>query len=147
MLMKDEKDILSFEDTEIPKWNDDQRSYELVNAVRKGISYKSFDKLAKRVPFLAKEWARFLNISTKTLERHKEEQRDFKPVQGEKIVLIYQLISYGYEVFEDWDNFFYWIKEKNIALGNEKPMDLFDTNIGIDIVKKELGRIEQGILA
>lgn len=140
-------DILSFEDTEIPKWNDDQRSYELVNAVRKGISYKSFDKLAKRVPFLAKEWARFLNISTKTLERHKEEQRDFKPVQGEKIVLIYQLISYGYEVFEDWDNFFYWIKEKNIALGNEKPMDLFDTNIGIDIVKKELGRIEHGILA
>ncbi len=140
-------EILSFEDVGTPKWNDDQRAYELVNAVRKGISYKSFDKLTKRVPFLAKEWARFLNISTKTLERHKEEQRDFKPVQGEKIVLIYQLMLYGYEVFEDWDNFFHWIKERNVALGNEKPMNLLDTNIGIDIIKKELGRIEHGILA
>lgn len=140
-------EYLTLKGNEMPKWNDDQRSYELVRAVRNGISYRAFDKLAKQAPFLAKEWAGFLNISTKTLERHKEEKRDFKPVQGEKIVSIYQLMNYGFEVFEDWDNFFYWMKEKNIALGNERPMDLLDTNIGIDIVKKELGRIEHGILA
>jgi len=131
----------------LPKWNDDLRSYELVRAVRNGISYQSFEALRVKVPFLAKEWAGFLNISTKTLERHKEERRDFKPVQSEKIISIYQLLNYGFEVFEDWDNLFLWIKEKNIALGNERPIDLLDTNIGVDIVKKELGRIEHGILA
>lgn len=128
-------------------WNDDQNPFDLVRAVRKGISYTFFENLTRKIPFLAKEWAGFLNISTKTLERHKEEKKDFKPVQGEKIVAISQLLNYGFEVFEDWDNFFYWLRERNIALGNERPVDLLDTNIGIDIVKKELGRIEHGILA
>jgi putative toxin-antitoxin system antitoxin component (TIGR02293 family) len=137
----------SFEWGNLPKWNDDRRSYELVRAVRNGISYQSFETLMEKAPFLAKEWAGFLNISTKTLERHKEERRDFKPVQSEKIIAIYQLLNYGFEVFEDWDNLFHWIKEKNIALGNERLIDLLDTNIGVDIVKKELGRIEHGILA
>ena len=131
----------------MPKWNDDQNSFDLLRAVRSGISYKIFENLSNKIPFLAKDWAAFLNISTKTLERYKEEEKDFKPVQGEKIVSIYQLMNYGFEVFEDWDNFFNWMKEKSIALGNERPMDLLDTNIGIDIVKKELGHIDHGIFA
>lgn len=115
--MKDEEP-LAIPYGSISNDNDGHGAFNLVRALRKGITYSFFEKLTDKIPFLAKEWAGFLNISTKTLERHKEEKRDFKPVQSEKIIAIYQLLNYGFEVFEDWDNFFHWMRERNIALGN-----------------------------
>ncbi len=57
------------------------------------------------------------------------------------------LNKYGIEVFGKQDNFNVWLNTKNIALGGIKPKELLDSSFGIQILKDELTRIEQGILA
>jgi putative toxin-antitoxin system antitoxin component (TIGR02293 family) len=128
-------------------WNNDQRSYTLIKLVREGIPYSEFTKITNLVPFTSKEWATYLNISTRTLERHRDENKTFRQEQSERIVAIYQLLNYGISVFEYHQGFFDWLNAKSIALGGVKPKELLDTSIGIGMVKDELGRLEHGILA
>lgn len=128
-------------------WNDDQRSYILIKMVREGIPYHDFLAVSSLSPFTLKEWANFLNVSTRTLERHREENKTFRQEQSERILSIYQLLNYGVSVFGYKEGFFDWISAESIALGGVKPKDLLDTSIGINMVKDELGRLEHGILA
>ena len=87
-------------------WNNDQRSYTLIKLVREGIPYSEFTKITNLVPFTSKEWATYLNISTRTLERHRDENKTFRQEQSERIVAIYQLLNYGVSVFEYQPRFF-----------------------------------------
>jgi putative toxin-antitoxin system antitoxin component (TIGR02293 family) len=128
-------------------WNDDKRSYLLIKLVREGISYSDFNKVSNRTPFTSKEWATYLNVSVRTMERHREENRVFRKEQSERILSIYQLLNYGQSVFGNSENFFEWMGSESIALGGVKPKELLDTSIGIHMVKDELGRIEHGVLA
>jgi putative toxin-antitoxin system antitoxin component (TIGR02293 family) len=128
-------------------WNDDKRSYLLIKLVREGISYSDFNKVSSRTPFTIKEWASYLNVSVRTMERHREENKVFRKEQSERILSIYQLLNYGQSVFGERDNFFKWMGSESIALGGIKPKELLDTSIGINMVKDELGRIEHGVLA
>ena len=128
-------------------WNDDKRSYLLIKLVREGISYSDFKKVSDRTPFTSKEWAAYLNVSVRTMERHREENKTFRKEQSERILSIYQLLNYGQSVFGKRENFFEWISSESIALGGVKPKELLDTSIGINMVKDELGRLEHGVLA
>lgn len=128
-------------------WNDDKRSYYLIKVVREGIPYAEFEQVSKIAPFSFKEWANYLNISTRTLERHRDESRVFRQQQSERIIFIYQLLHYGQSVFESRENFYTWMDAVNIAFGGIRPKALLDTSIGIDMVRDELGRIQHGILA
>lgn len=127
--------------------NDDNRSLSLIKLVREGIPYKEFEKVLDWSPFTNKDWAHFLNISTRTLERHKDDQKVFKQEQSEKIVSIYQLLQYGMFVFEDQTLFFKWLHINTLILGGVCPKDLLDTTIGIQMVRDALGRLEHGVLA
>ncbi|UZO82496.1 DUF2384 domain-containing protein [Aquimarina sp. ERC-38] len=127
--------------------NDDNRSLLLIRLVREGIPYKEFEKIATWSPFTNKDWAHFLNISIRTLERHKEDVKVFKQEQSEKIVSIYQLMHYGTSVFEDDTLFFNWLYVNTLTLGGVCPKDLLDTTIGIQVVRDALGRLEHGVLA
>ena len=128
-------------------WNDDKRSYLLIKLVREGISYSDFNKVSNRTPFTSKEWASYLNVSVRTMERHREENKVFRKEQSERILSIYQLLNYGQSVFGKRENFFEWMSSESIALGGVKPKELLDTSIGINMVKDELGRLEHGVLA
>lgn len=128
-------------------WNDDQRAFNLIKIVREGIPYQYFKELAEKTPFKDKDWATLLRISTRTLDRHREENKRFQPKQSERIIELVQLLNYGKMVFEDSIHFFNWLDSKSIALGGVKPIEVLDTSIGINMIKDELGRIEHGILA
>jgi len=128
-------------------WNDDKRSFLLIKLVREGISYSDFNKVSNLAPFTTREWAVYLNISIRTMERHREENKVFRQEQSERILSIYQLLNYGKSVFGNRENFFDWMGSESIALGGIKPKELLDTSIGINMVRDELGRLEHGVLA
>lgn len=128
-------------------WIDDVRGHILVNVVRNGIKYHEFHKIKTILPYEAQDWATFLGVTKRTLERYHEENKVFKPQQSEKIVEISQLSNKGLDVFGSRANFNSWLHSKNVALGNVTPISLLDTNIGITMVNDELTRIEHGIFA
>tara|TARA_R110001606_G_scaffold260183_2_gene407983 strand:- start:34546 stop:35199 length:654 start_codon:yes stop_codon:yes gene_type:complete len=128
-------------------WNDDSRAYNILETIRSGIDYKTFDIIAKKSPLDFNDWSNVLETTTRTLERYKKDNKKLSSSQTEKIIAIQQLMNYGNEVFGSETNFKKWLLTENISLGGKTPKDLFDTTIGIGMVKDALGRIEHGIFA
>jgi putative toxin-antitoxin system antitoxin component (TIGR02293 family) len=125
----------------------DDDEINLANMVREGLSYNYFTTLSERIQIELQEWADYLHISERTIQRYKKEGKAFDPIQSEKILLIELLYKKGIDVFGVEENFHTWMDTKSIALGGVKPKDLLDTSFGITMVYDELGRIEHGIFA
>lgn len=126
---------------------DDNNVLAIIDLVRNGISYKDFNQIADDTPFSLTEWANYLQLSERTIQRNQKEKKSFQPIQSERIVELSMLYKYGVEVFGDKHNFNIWLNSKSISLGGGTPKDLLDTTFGMSMVRDELGRIEHGILA
>jgi len=125
----------------------DDDEINLANRVREGLSYNYFTALSDRIHLGMQEWADYLHISERTIQRYKKEGKTFDPIYSEKIIIVELLYKKGIDVFGIEDNFYTWMDTKSIALGGVKPKDLLDTSFGITMVYDELGRIEHGIFA
>lgn len=117
--------------------------------IHKGVTYALFDLVKKTTPFSEPDWAGFLNVSTKSLQRYRQEPKSFRfrPLQSEKIIEIAEVTSVGEEVFGDKEKFRLWLETPNFALGNSTPKDLLKDSYGKELVLGELTRISHGILA
>jgi putative toxin-antitoxin system antitoxin component (TIGR02293 family) len=118
----------------------------IIQAIRIGIPYSLFDTIQYYAPFNELEWAKFLDISTKSLQRYKHSSSVFKPIQSEKIIEIAEVTSAGLDVFGDMDKFKLWLYTPSFALGNIKPIELLNDSYGKELVLSELVRINHGIL-
>ena len=125
----------------------DDDEVNLTNVVREGVTFNYFTKLSDQIHVDMQEWAGYLHLSERTIQRYKKEKRSFDPIYSEKIVSIELLYKRGVNVFGKADNFYAWMDTVSIALGNVKPKHLLDTSFGINMVYTELGRIEHGIFA
>lgn len=129
------------------KLADDKNVLAIIDAVRTGISFAEFDKITSKIPFSLAEWASYLQLSERTLQRTQKGKKSFQPVQSERIVELVMLYQFGVEVFGDQESFNIWLNSKSVALGGRTPKELLDTMFGVNMVKDELGRIEHGVLA
>jgi putative toxin-antitoxin system antitoxin component (TIGR02293 family) len=119
----------------------------LVMVIRKGIPYSIFTLIRNITPFTLNDWAGYLDISTKSLVRYQQSDRQFKPGHTEKIIELAEVTNLGLEVFGENEKFRNWLETPNYALGNLKPFDLLRDSYGKEMIIGELTRIEHGILA
>lgn len=119
----------------------------IIEAIRVGIPYSLFNLIQHYTPFSESDWANFLDISTKSLQRYRQSSKQFKPNQSEKIIGMAEVTTIGLDVFGDMYKFKLWLDTPNFALGNLKPMDLIRDSYGKELVISELTRINYGILA
>ncbi len=119
----------------------------IITAIRMGIPYSLFDLIQHHAPFTENDWAGFLDISTKSLQRYKQASKQFKPSQSEKIIEMAEVTNVGLDVFGDMNKFKLWLDTPNFSLGNMKPMELLRDSYGKELVLSELTRINYGILA
>ncbi len=118
-----------------------------INYTHAGMAFNTFEKQAQKVPFTQNEWSNVLNLSERTFQRYKKENKKFESIYTEKILEIILLFNKGIEVFQNETNFYEWLNTPCMALGNIKPMGIIDNSFGIEAVKNELGKIEHGIFA
>ncbi len=120
----------------------------IVQAIRAGIPFRLFALIKEETPFSDEEWAEFLSISIKSLQRYKVSKNYlFKPIHSEKILEIAEVTELGKMVFENHDKFLLWLSTPSFALGNLKPIDLIRDSYGKEMVIGELHRIDQAIFA
>lgn len=119
----------------------------MVLVIRKGIPYSFFNLIQHNTPFNESDWANFLDISAKSLQRYRQSSKSFKPNQSEKIIEMAEVTHVGVDVFGDMEKFRLWLHTPNYALGNLKPMELLKDSYGKEMVISELTRINYGILA
>ena len=80
-----------------------QNKMAIIALIRAGIPYHLFSLIQDYTPFSETDWAGFLDISTKSLQRYKQADKNFRPIQSEKIIEMEEKNSIGLEVFEDMD--------------------------------------------
>ena len=118
----------------------------IIKLIRTGVPYSLFDLIKDVTPFSESDWAEFLNLSTKSLHRYKQDAKQFKPLQSEKIIEMAEVTNVGKEVFGDMETFKLWLDTPNFSLGNLKPLELLKDSYGKEMVIAELTRINHGIL-
>ncbi len=120
----------------------------LIYAIRQGISYSLFSYIQGITPLSEEEWAEYLNISTKSLQRYRKAQNHvFKPALSEKIIELLEVVHLGSQVFDTTDQFHAWLHSPSMVLGGQKPAELVKDSYGKEMVMDELNRIEHGIFA
>lgn len=120
--------------------------FDLVALSRKGIQKQALLNLGEALNLTLKELSALLPVTERTLQRRNIHSL-LSPAVSEQIILITELTAKGKEVFGSLEAFRKWLKEENIALGGQPPINLLDTSIGVQLVTDQLGRIEHGVYA
>ncbi len=120
----------------------------VINAIRKGLPYKIFNQIKNFVPFSDNDWASYLDISLKSLQRYRDDVGFyFKPIHTEKILELAEVTTFGVSVFGNSEQFYSWLKTPSYAFNNLKPAELIRDSYGKEMVMAELNCIEYGIFA
>lgn len=136
-----EEPMLSYQST------DDRTILKIIKLVNKGVTYPVFKFIADLGNFSLQEWARFLHISERTIQRYKKDKKPFDPLYSEKILQIALLNEMGKAVFGSQEKFDLWLNIENLALDKSCPIDFLSNSFGIQLLRDELTRIEHGVLA
>lgn len=140
---KDDRSMDSIKNLTYPNLFDNK--FLLVTLIRQGIPYSLFDLIQDFTPFTENDWSGFLDISTKSLHRYKQVDKNFKPIESEKIIELAEVTAVGLEVFGSMEKFRGWLNTPNYALGNLEPIELLRDSYGKEMVIGELVRINHGI--
>lgn len=120
----------------------------IVQAIRNGLPYGIFSQIKSFTPFSDTDWAEYLDLSLKTLQRYRDDNDFlFKPIHTEKIFELAEVTNFGIEVFGSSTKFYSWLNAPSFALGGHKPGELVKNSYGKEMVMAELNRIDHGIFA
>ncbi|HEV7781165.1 MAG TPA: antitoxin Xre/MbcA/ParS toxin-binding domain-containing protein [Chitinophagaceae bacterium] len=119
--------------------------FDILQASNHGISKKSIDHLAVYMGISRKVMAEHIfDVSVKTMERKKPNEKLDKKTSSHALEVA-KIFQHAFEVFGNEEKAKLWINRENQALNNNKPVDLFDTLTGLNMVNDVLGRIEEGV--
>lgn len=119
----------------------------IISVIREGVPYSLFEIIKKFTPFSEVDWANYLDISTKSLQRYKAAvNHRFKSIHSERIIEIAEVTKMGLEVFGSQEKFNLWLNTPNYALGKLLPKELLKNSYGKEMVLAELTHINHGIL-
>ncbi len=118
-------------------------AYDYITVIREGIYKESMDRLMKIAGLTSAEMASLVHTSDRTLRRYQDRHK-LNPDQSERLIELARLYARGEEVFEDMALFREWMDTPLPALGHQTPKSFLDTSIGIDMLLKQLQRIEHG---
>ena len=123
-------------------WN----SFEKIEAIKEGVTKEQLENLKDKAELDYDTLARILNVAKATLHNKKGKAR-FDQYISERIFLVADLYSFGYEIFGNRVKFNNWMKSEIRALAYITPLSLIDTLYGIEEVKNAIGRIAYGVIS
>jgi putative toxin-antitoxin system antitoxin component (TIGR02293 family) len=120
---------------------------DLLQAIKKGLPYRAFDRLRNNTTLTSERLLDLINIPRRTLTRRKREGR-FLADESDRLVRASRLFGKALELFEgDRIAAAEWLSTKQPALGGAIPLDLAKTEVGSLEVERLLGRLEHGVFS
>ena len=117
----------------------------LQKEIERGFPATVLRRLQHHYAFSFAELAGALRVSTRTLERRKEEGR-LGPLESDRALRLSRVYTKAVELYEgDEEAALAWLKRKNRALGGMPPVDLIKTETGALQVEHLIGRLEYGV--
>ncbi|MBC7934708.1 MAG: DUF2384 domain-containing protein [Rhizobacter sp.] len=137
--------MLYWLDLKTPRVKANFSDFDFIKVAHHGITKGSVDSLASHLGISRKSLAEdIFNVSVKTLER-KDVNTKLDKKTSSHALEIARVVQHAYEVLRDKDRVKLWVNRENKALNNLKPVQLFDTLTGLNMVNDILGRIEEGV--
>ncbi len=119
------------------------RRTDLIEIARNGIKTKYIKQIKNYTSLSDKELSHILPISQRQLVRYSEDHILNKEISSH-LIQILELFQKGFKIFGE-DKFNLWIRTINKVLNQNKPIEIMDTSIGIEMIEDVLGRIEHGV--
>lgn len=119
-----------------------QRS-DLIAIARKGIQTKYIEQIQNFTSLTDKELSSILPISQRQLFRYPSDHILNKEITSHLIQII-ELFQKGFKLFGE-EKFKIWLRISNKVLNDNKPIEIMDTSIGIEMIEDVIGRIEHGV--
>jgi putative toxin-antitoxin system antitoxin component (TIGR02293 family) len=118
---------------------------DLMQAVQGGFIYETIDHLQRNTGMAMEKLLDWLQISTRTLARRKQQGR-FQSEESDRLLRASRVFGRALELFEgDRDAAVEWMFSPQPALGGETPIDISKTELGSREVENLAGRIEHGV--
>lgn len=118
---------------------------DLMQLIEHGVPKVTIRYLADSLGIEPKELIQYLPVTPRNLQRYQDSDR-LSDTVSDHIVALAELFEHGEDALGK-DYFRDWLHGDILALGNRKPVEFLKTHKGIDIIDRELGRIEHGIFA
>lgn len=123
-----------------------QKRTPVLPAVR-DFSFQDFRKIRQACPFSLPEWARILHLSERTLQRHEQNQSGLSPIHAERALQIAELVKTGASTFGNARSFYEWLQSEPPAGSGPLSLALLESYSGIEAIRTQLHRIQQGLFA
>ena len=120
----------------------------IVRSANRGVNSEVFNELAEITGINPNFLAEYIfGVSFRMVLRYQKENKNFNPRNSETALKLIKLFSKGIEIFGSMNSFMNWLNKEACTLGNQVPLRMLNTDIGIDLIEEELIRIEFGALA
>lgn len=122
-----------------------EQPQQLTSIVREGLPPSAADRIAEYYGLSRQKVAELIGVSVRTLERHQKDKKPLSLVQSDRLLRYACVAARAEEVFENEQTARNWLKRPNQALGGEIPLNLLDTEAGLQQVDEVFTRIEYGV--
>jgi len=118
--------------------------FSFVTSVRAGLPLSGFLHLAKLLDITQQELSDVLKINHRTLSRRKKTQL-LNQEESDKLYRLARIYLLAIEVLDNEDDAINWLKKPKIALNDEIPLHLMDTDVGAREVERLLDQLKYGV--
>ena len=118
------------------------KAHELV---QKGIRVAEVFKVTDSLEFTGSDAARVLGVPPRTLQRWKGSKKLLDSGTGGRFYRLNHIVNLAVEVFQSLPAARQWLREPQQALGFKTPLELMNTDPGMNSVENLLGRIRHGV--
>lgn len=119
---------------------------DLRQTIQDGLPYASFEILSARLGLERDEAAHALRLPHRTIARRKK-QRRLHADESDRVLRLARISTQAAATLGSETKAAQWLRRPNRALGNIPPLELIDTDLGIQQIEDILGRIEHGIVS
>jgi putative toxin-antitoxin system antitoxin component (TIGR02293 family) len=120
---------------------------DLLRAVKKGLSYRTFERFRQNTSLSFERVTGLINIPRRTMTRRKREGR-FLPDESDRLLRASRLFGKILTLFEgDRNAATEWLTTAQPALGGTVPLDLANSEVGSREIERLVGRLEHGVFS
>ena len=118
--------------------------YQVIDKAEKGISVALFEKLSRQSGYSKASIASFLGLDVRTISNYKSQKKNLTKTDAEHLLKLKSLFEKGKDVFGSSEEFARWLSKPAYGLEDRIPEKLLHYISGIELVQRELTRIEYG---
>ena len=123
---------------------DIRSDFDLNDAIRAGLPLEAVDSVVRRGILRTSE-LHALVIPRRTLAHRKHLGQPLSPKQSDRLTRVVRVVARAEEAIGDGEKARRWLRKPNRSLRGGRPLDLLDSDVGVRMVERVLGRLEHGL--